>query len=185
VQPSIDLGPTLLEFFALQPTEQMLGRSLRPVIENDTPVREAAIFGVFGGQVNVTDGRYVYMRATEQEGVPLFEYSQMPTRMNARFSRTELQHVELVGPFGWTHGCRVLQIGNPHAVSETQKEKGEMPWLCPAAHQTLLFDLHADPQQQNPLQDEAVEAHMVAHLRRLLHENEAPAAQWQRLGLST
>ena len=182
VQPSIDLGPTLLEFFGLQSTDQMLGQSLRPVIENDTPVREAGIFGVFGGQVNVTDGRYVYMRATEND-VPLFEYTQMPTRMNQPFTREELQHIEIAGPFGWTHGCRVMQIGNATPSVEGRKEKGKTPWLRPDTRKTLLYDVQADPQQQNPLQDPEVEARMITHLQRLLHENEAPAQHWQRLGL--
>jgi hypothetical protein len=145
-------------------------------------VREAGIFGVFGGQVNVTDGRYVYMRAAQNPNVPLFEFTQMPTRMNARFSRSELQHLELVGPFGWTHGCRVMQIGNPQLSSETENGKDAQPWLCPATRQTLLFDILQRPATNKPrCKMPAVEARMVEHLRRLLHENEAPPQQWQRL----
>ena len=41
----------------------MQGVPLASTIEDDTPVREAALFGVNGGHVNATDGRYVYMRA--------------------------------------------------------------------------------------------------------------------------
>jgi len=29
----------------------------------DAPVRDAAIFGIFGGHINVTDGRHVLMQA--------------------------------------------------------------------------------------------------------------------------
>ena len=74
VQPSIDLGPTLLDFFGLEPTEDMLGKPLGDAVDNDTAVREAAVFGMHGHQGNVTDGRYVYMRAAaDRENQPLFE----------------------------------------------------------------------------------------------------------------
>jgi len=42
----------------------MTGRSLKKVIESDLPVRETGIFGVNGGQLNITDGRYVYSNNT-------------------------------------------------------------------------------------------------------------------------
>ncbi len=57
VQPAIDLGPTLLDFFGVAPTADMTGKVLRPVIEENTPVRDAAIFGLHGDRIKVTDGR--------------------------------------------------------------------------------------------------------------------------------
>lgn len=47
----------------------------------------------------------------------------------------------------------------------------------------LLFDLHTDPHQQCPIEDKAIEARMIALLVRLLHESDAPAEQFARLGL--
>ena len=32
-------------------------------MDDDTPIREYAVFGYHGSQVDVTDGRYVYMHA--------------------------------------------------------------------------------------------------------------------------
>ena len=74
VQPSIDLGPTLLNYFGLEPTVDMLGHDLAPVIAADVAVREAAMWGQFGAPVNVTDGRYVYMRSSVEgaAGSPMF-----------------------------------------------------------------------------------------------------------------
>lgn len=37
----------------------MLGKNLRGTFQSDKPVREAALFGIFGRQANVTDGHYV------------------------------------------------------------------------------------------------------------------------------
>lgn len=170
VQPSLDLGPTLLEYFGLERTPDMLGRSLLPVIQDDTPIREAALFGLFGMQVNVTDGRLVYMRGSNEENAPLFNYTLMPTSMRARFDVGILQQATLAPPLAFTKGCPVLRL----------------PCEMPRSNRsTLLFDLQSDPDQQNPLHDPVLETHMLAHLSRLMAECAAPREQWQRLNLKT
>ncbi|WP_338119883.1 sulfatase/phosphatase domain-containing protein [Paenibacillus thalictri] len=58
----IDMAPTLLEFFDCPIPQDVMGQPLREVIESDAPVRDALLFGIHGGHVNCTDGRYVYMR---------------------------------------------------------------------------------------------------------------------------
>jgi arylsulfatase A-like enzyme len=174
VQPSIDLAPTLLKYFGLEPTPDMTGHDLAGAIAHDEPVREAALFGVHGSQVNVTDGRYVYMRAPGESGQPLFDYTLMPTHMRGLFTPGELRdNITLAEPFTFTKGCQTMKIG-------TKKHWGKHPDL--GRH--LLYDIETDPQQENPLQDEAVERCMLAHLDRLMRECDAPSEQWERLGLS-
>jgi len=168
---TVDIGPTLLDFFALEPTPDMQGRPLGDVVLRDAPVREGAIFGAHGGHVNVTDGRYVYMRACATEtNAPLFEYTLMPTHMRSRFSVEELREAEFVEGFGFTKGVSVLRIpawalGNP--------------W----EYGTLLFDLETDPEQDRPLRDEQLELRMATLLVELMRANDAPADQFERLGL--
>ncbi|MFH9677604.1 hypothetical protein ACH4L5_35825 [Streptomyces sp. NPDC017405] len=42
--------------------------------------RTSALFGMFGGHVNITDGRYVYMRACHDDtNLPLNEHTLIPT----------------------------------------------------------------------------------------------------------
>ena len=62
VQPAIDLGPTLLDYFGMKPTPDMTGHQLRDVIADDSTVREAAIFGMHGHQGNC-DGRAIRLHA--------------------------------------------------------------------------------------------------------------------------
>lgn len=173
VQPAIDLGPTLLDFFELSPAPDMLGRALRDTIAADQPVRQAALFGQHGHHVNVTDGRCVYMRAPARpENAPLFEYTLMPTHMRAPFSVAELRgKIDLAEPFSFTKGCRVMRI--PAQARPKSLELG-----------TLLFDLQADPGQERPIQDPAVEQKMIDHLIRLMRECDAPEEQFERLGLA-
>jgi len=168
---TIDIPATLLEYFGVERPADMQGLPLRDTVACDTPVREAGLFGLHGGHVNCTDGRYVYMRAPPRpENGPLFEYTLMPTHMRRTFGTEELQDIGLAGPFRFTKGCRTLKIpgrswGNPHTFG------------------TLLFDLEADPAQEHPLHDDAVERRMTGLLTDLMRANDAPPEQYERLGL--
>ncbi|MFD5315280.1 sulfatase [Streptomyces sp. NPDC127098] len=168
---TIDLAPTLLEFFDVPRPPDMRGRPLRDTLADDTPVREAGLFGSFGGHVNVTDGRHVYLRAcVDDSNAPLNEYTLMPTHMKARFSPAELADIRLVEPFGFTKGVRLISVPG-HSMINT------------AAFGSLLFDLATDPEQSTPLVDDEAELRMAGLLVRLLREAEAPADQFERLGL--
>ena len=59
---TIDLAPTILQYFDIPLTEDIQGQSIAGAIADDSHDRQASLYGVMGGQVNVTDGRYVYMR---------------------------------------------------------------------------------------------------------------------------
>jgi len=168
---TIDLAPTLLEYFGVERPPDMQGVPLVDTIAQDTPVREAGLFGAFGGHVNVTDGRYVYMRACiDPEGGPLYEYTLMPTHMLKRFSPEELGPAELADPFSFTKNCPVLRI--PGTPMKGTYEFG-----------TLLFDLATDPGQEHPLVDEVVEQRMATLMVELMRANDAPREQFERVGL--
>jgi arylsulfatase A-like enzyme len=170
---TIDLAPTLLEYFGIAPTKDMLGKPLRDTIASDKPVREAGLFGIFGGHVNVTDGRYVYMRAPKsKENKPLFQHTMMPTHMRAPFTVNELQDIQLAEPFSFTKGCRTMRIpGSVWVRDET-------------LFQTWLWDVQNDPRQQSPLHDPKIEARMCDLLVKLMRECDAPESQYERLGLT-
>ena len=59
---TIDLAPTVLDYFDIPVPPDMQGRRLLDAMRGDDAIRSASLYGVMGGQVNVTDGRYVYMR---------------------------------------------------------------------------------------------------------------------------
>jgi arylsulfatase A-like enzyme len=168
---TIDIAPTLLDFFGVSPTPDMQGRPLRDVAADDSPVRDTALFGVHGSHVSVTDGRYVYMRASvTDENQPLYEYTLMPTHMRSRFFVEELRDLNLAEPFSFTKDVRVLKIP-------------AVPAGSPAAYGTLLYDLVEDPDQRNPLSDPTLERRMVELLVRDMRDSDAPLEQYERLGL--
>ncbi len=167
----MDLPATLLDFFGLELPRDMEGRPLEATVREDRPVREAALFGVHGGHVSVTDGRYIYMRApATPENKPLYEYTLMPTHIRSHFSVNELKTASLAGPFSFTKGLQVLR-------TEAR------PWIKAHPFGTLLFDLETDPSQEHPLADPEIEAMMIQHLIRLMVDNDAPPEQFERLGL--
>lgn len=168
---TIDIAPTLLNFFGVEPTKDMLGQPLKDAVASDKPVREAGLFGIFGGHVSVTDGRYVYMRASaDATNQPLLEHTLMPTHMRSRFEPSEFADAELVPGFSFTKGAPVMRM--PGWTMRGPSEFG-----------TLLYDLETDPGQVTPLRDTALELRMADLLVRLLRDNDAPPSQYERLGL--
>lgn len=170
VQPAIDLAPTLLRFFGLEPTADMTGRDLAPVLRDDTPVRTDAIFGYFGLPVHYTDGRHVYMRAATDPAQPYHHYNSMPLHFRGRWTAADMATAELVPPLPFTKGIPVIR--------RTAKPTP----AAPARH--LLFDLETDPGQLAPLDDPAVEQRILERLRVHFAAVHAPAEMFTRYGLS-
>lgn len=168
---TIDLAPTILEYFGIARPPDMQGCALRETVAADTPVRKAGLFGIHGGHVNITDGRYVYMRAPPTpDNRPLYEYTLMPAHMRRAFGVKELQDIGLREPFPFTKGCRTMKIAS-------------QAWKNPHEFGTLLFDLAKDSGQERPIRDPAVEERLSRLMKQLMKVNDAPAEQYERLGL--
>ena len=173
VQPAIDLGPTLLRFFGQEPTERMLGHDLAGVVAEDRPVRDAAIFGYHGNRVNVTDGRHVYYRTCRAPGnQPLNAYTLLPTAMRGYKGR--LPEAGLADPFSFTRGMPTLRLPASGNISRpVDGDPGD-----------LLYDLRADPKQENPLDDGEVVERLADRMAGIMAECDAPPEQFDRMGLS-
>jgi hypothetical protein len=169
---TIDLAPTILEFFSVSIPESMEGFALKETLDRDAQVREAGLFGVHGSHVNITDGRYIYMRGpANMDNLPLFEYTLMPTHMASLFGVNELQNIDLNDPFPFTKGCRTMKIDARGAN------------VNPYVYGSLLFDLEKDPAQENPIKDPEIEKRMVRLMINLMKKNHSPEEQFERLGL--
>lgn len=171
---TIDLAPTILDYFGIEIPKDMEGRVLTPVMESDTPVRQYGLFGFFGSHVNITDGEYVYMRApVHVDNKPLNEYTLMPTVMRSRMSPRQLKDMELVPPFSFTKGCQVLKLKNVGSdAGKTDFRYGNM-----------LFNVKADPQQRHPIDDPEKEVALINEMIHLMKADDAPEDQFERLGL--
>ncbi len=168
---TIDLAPTILQYFGQPIPKDMEGKVLTGVMDNDEPVRQYAVFGYHGSQVNVTDGRYVYMHSAENPDEPVYEYTLMPTHMRAMFSTEELSDIELSEPFSFTKGCRLMKIKAPSSMGDTN------------SFGTRLYDLKADPKQENPIENEEIETRMKGYIREAMEKTDAPEELYHRLGI--
>lgn len=167
----IDWAPTLLEFFGQGVPEDMQGSSLSGVIRDDTPNRPVALYGVFSGHVNVTDGRHAYLRAARPElKDEVFNYTLMPTHMTSRFTPSELRDAELVEPFSFTKGCPVLKVKSHDKYNV-------------ARFGSSLYDLESDPGEQEAVFDPSAEKRLTEAMIEAMRKTDAPQEQYQRLGL--
>lgn len=171
-----DIAPTLLDFFGVAPTENMTGAVLSGTFARDEAVHDSILFGHFGSYVNIYDGRYVYMRGlANPDNSPLYEYTLMPAKLARSFPVEDLQDIQLVEPFGFTKGCRLMKLpGKPQHGTHTVQHQ----WT-----NNLLFDNQQDHAQAHPLQDDALERSMIEKLVHTMIEHEAPPEQFERLGL--
>lgn len=152
----------------------MQGYSLKEVIKADTPVRKYALFGIHGGQIYITDGRYVFMKDYIDDNKPLYNYTQIATHMKSLFSIRELKTMQIHKGFSFTKGTPVMK---------TEARNGPDIWIfVPEKFGDRLYDLYNDPKQENPIQNKEIEKEMIKNMIRLMIENDCPEEQFVRLG---
>jgi len=171
---TIDIPATLLDFFGLDKPADMQGVSLKPAIISDVAVREHALFGYHGCHVNITDGRYVYMRAPVERNIDeLYEYTLMPTRINRRFTPDELQGLTLHPGFSFTKGCPVMKIPAESVMTRGADRFGHR-----------LYDLVAHPKQDCQCRDLSVAERLLAAMEQMLLASDSPDELWGRYGFT-
>jgi arylsulfatase A-like enzyme len=172
---TMDIMPTLLDLFDAPAPNSVEGKSLIPAVAGSPDQHEALIYGMFGGAVNITDGRYTYFRyppdMMEQE---IYEYTLMPTHQRSFFSKEEFAGAELSEPFGFTDGLRLLKLPARKTPHPTMKYEDTT---------TVLYDLENDPGQQTPIDDPATVRRLEGMMAALMRRNEAPPEAFTRIGL--
>ena len=176
---TIDIMPTLLALHGLEPAAHVMGHSVLPLIFGQThAIRNIALYGIFGGAINATDGRHSYFRYPEQmEEQALFEYTLMPMHNRSLFEIRELEGAELYRGFSFTKGAPVLQIPALKDAKRSPRQGGF------AQTQTCLYDLKADPQQQQPFRDPDIEAELCRAMSLEMKKHEVPDEIFDRFAL--
>lgn len=175
-----DLMPTLLDLFGKSPGENVLGHSMLPLITGEVEkIRNIALFGVFGGAINATDGRYTYFRCPEDmETKDLYEYTLMPMHNRSLFEIKELENAVLHRGFDFTKGAPLLKIPALPDAKRSPRLGGF------ADSRTVLYDLQEDPHQTSPIVDPKIETRMVELLISEMKAHDAPSELYSRFGLS-
>lgn len=176
---TIDIAATFLDLFGAEPPPENEGFSLAGMADG-TERRKGALFGYFGGAVNVTDGRHTYHRFPEDlSKQALYQYTLVPTHIFSPFTPQELADIELAPPFSFTKGASLLKVP---VIDRSPMYNNYGPGSL-LESETRLYDLAADPGQDRPLDDPALETRMVALMAELMRANGAPSEAFTRLAL--
>lgn len=170
---TIDIPATLLAWFNVPRPTSMTGKPLFPAIEHDEAIRDYALFGYFGGHINITNGEYVYMRCPrEKDKANLYEYTLMPTRIDSPFKIDELKDIRIHPGFDFTQGTQVMQI------------PASFGYLNPWRFGDKLFNVKNDPGQCNVLNDEALSESFARAIIPLMQQHDAPPELYTRFELA-
>lgn len=178
---TMDLMPTFLDAFGIEAPAEVRGRSLLPHLTGAEDLRDGVVFGMFGGPVGITDGRYAYYLYPGDLLAPgLHEYTLMPTHLHTLFSAAEIRSATLAPPFDFTKGMPVLRI-------EARTDARRIPLHDGVGFVdtgTKLYDLERDPAQKRPIEDAQVEARLRGAMATIFADHDVPRSLYGRLGLS-
>lgn len=177
---NIDVMATLLDVFGIAQPETVQGSSLIPAL-NGADGREIALYGIFGGAVNATDGLHSYFRyPSDMEGRELFEYTLMPQHSTTPFTTTELHHAVLHSGFDFSLGAPLLKIPATADAKRPPMQGGGFEDRA-----TVLFDLVRDPGQTLPLDDSQTESRFIRAIASEMARHEAPAELYERFDVAS
>ncbi len=167
---TIDIMPTIMELHNAKIPAEAQGKSLVEMQYKDVPIREAVLYGYFGKDVNMYDGRYSYCRQPIENST-LYAHTLMPRMFDDFITREELSRAEF--------GCYLKHAGSIPQLRFPFKSHRHHN----APDYNIIHDIVNDPNQQTPISDEQLENKLVYKLKNLLHQYEAPQCQYERLGL--
>ena len=188
---NIDIMPTLTELYQVDPAVcrcAMHGKSWLPLMRGEAErIRDWAIFGYFGKQVNITDGRYTYFRSPNRENRPLNLYTSIPTDIRRYFNTDRIKDVSMIGcgPFlSWTD-YPVYRIP-ADAIYGHEKGTLRFTFLNDWEKDDQLYDLWEDyGQERNLVEDRPEQVERLAELmRQALEACGAPKEQLERMRLT-
>jgi len=170
IAQTIDIPATILDFFDIQKPQDMQGISLLNTLQVNKPIKELALYGYFGCNVNITDGIYSYSRAPVSS--LCYEYTLMPMRINRLFTPDELSSVQLVDPLVFTKGVPILRLESQDFLAENYSRFGHR-----------LYNLVSDPKQLAHIENIDVEVEYVNKMRSMMIANGATIETLRYYGL--
>ncbi|MCB1647613.1 MAG: sulfatase [Pseudomonadales bacterium] len=179
---NVDIYQTLADLFGAQPAHRTHGKSLLPLVRGEqTQVREYAIGGIYGNWVQIQDGRHKYARAPVTDNFPLSMWSNRWSTMPvAVMPNLRLPNPDHRAWLDYMPGSDIPVIRQPFQQGDL------LPYWCIQARvdEHQLYDIGTDPSEQHNLVGQPAEQNMIEMLRVALKEVEAPAEQFERLGIA-
>ncbi|MDO4662963.1 MAG: sulfatase [Tissierellia bacterium] len=176
ITQNIDIMPTILEYNDIEIPSSVKGKSWKNLIE-DNYNKEYALFGYHGLQMNITDGKYVYLKAPREDNQPLFEYTTSLTGIRGYLGSGK-EEIE-TGHYIKRSKYPVYKI--PVDIpKQIQSEKTKLSLIM----KSYLFDLNNDYKQvENLIDDDRLRSLMDQLLIKALIDNDSPKEQFDRFDL--
>ncbi|GAB4557310.1 MAG: sulfatase-like hydrolase/transferase [Anaerolineae bacterium] len=176
---TVDLYPTILEWFGVEPPPHIHGRSLVPLLEGKVDrVRDYVLYGWWGQSVNYADGTYTYLRHPQSpDNTPLEAYS-------LRWSTAPWwEYPDLTGrvDYGRFMPQTEMLVGRMAFQPEDMARLSADP--ARVVRPSMLFNIREDEAQEHDLAGTPLEEDYAERLRRALYDVQAPESQFRRLGL--
>lgn len=166
---SVDIMPTIMGLFgAVAPPVH--GKSLVPVIRKDRPHHDSVLWGYFGKDINLFDGRYTYCRQPLADSVA-YHHTAMPRAFHDFIPHDQLAQAECGRFLRFCHDIPHFRFPVP------SHRHHEAPDFNP------IHDILEDPRQERPLRDDALEAKLAAKMRETMQRYDAPDSEFERVGL--
>lgn len=173
-----DLAATFVDIHNAERSAEMQAQSMLSLLDGAPSQRPAALYGYFGGAVNLADGKHTYHRyPPDLSNQEIYQYTLMPTHIFDFFHADELREAKLAHAQPFSKGMPLLKVPvGERSVMYDSYGPGAM-----LENETRLYDLVADPGQTTPLQDPTLEARMSATMAQLMSELDAPEEAFARL----
>lgn len=177
VTQNIDIMPTILDYFGVRIPADVRGVSWKPIFEGKPNGKTTALYGAHGITVNITDGKYTYFRAPNEQNTPLFEYGAIPTTIRHYLGESNPNEIEMGRYFERTNYPMYKVPIKRAAILDGLGDLREF------TKKSLLYHIETDPKQLEPIKDETI---ITQYKEKLIEEmvyQDAPIEQFERLNL--
>ncbi len=173
---NIDIFPTILEYFGVEYNHEIHGKSWIPLLKGEAAaLRDTVIYGTFGKDVNITDGKYTYTRRRENDdNQPLYAYTAMPTSFTGCWNEEFFEELS-AGRYLKRTRYPVYKV----PVHELWLNDRYLEYCS----RNMLFDLSSDYRQEINLAGSPTEEKYIQLLIEKMKEMDSPEEQFTRLGL--
>ncbi|PMC35645.1 hypothetical protein CJ195_17815 [Bacillus sp. UMB0899] len=164
---TMDIMPTLLSLHGSKPSEHVHGKSLTHLFERDEPHHDAVLYGYFGKDINLADGRFTYCRKPIPESIA-YHHTAIPVEAINNHKDKNIWEIDQFLPQTKIPVYRFEQKSHQHHN---------------ATNGHVLYNIAADPEQHVPIQDDRLHKLYEDKLYELLKRYQAPDWQYARVGL--
>jgi len=167
---TMDIMPTIMDLHEAKLPPYVHGKSMTHLLNVDEKHHDAVLYGYFGKDINLFDGRYTYCRQP-LKGSNAYHHTAMPRGFSDFINRDSLARAE-TGVF----------LSHSYDVSHYRLKVKSTHHHNPEAINPI-YDIKADPFQTSIIEDPTLAKELDEKMNRLMADYDAPDSEYIRVGL--